>query len=1638
MRKMFLAKRGLALLLGTAVILSGGAFGGLEASAATGEWTLSSSKTWSYAKNIGGDSIKTSWDSSTVFSGSNVSICPVGSGSQLLGKLGKDDVFTKSGYVYAGAGITDSTHYSSSPGLADLYLYHSAQDAVLKQSLNNTYRLQPIMMKVYNYDYNYSGGGSASVNNSISFTDGSDYYTLDTSANRDMFAHNPTRDGYTFTGWYTSPDGGSRVSEYSTDNQTTLYAHWTANNYNLSTINGSGINSVSGSGSYQHGTSVTVSASVSAGHHFTGWSGTYSSGSNPYTFTMPIGNVTLTANAAPNTHSLSFVVDGKVVSSNGSVPYGAKVSDYTPSVPGKTGYAFSGWSNMPSSMPDYDVTVTGTYQANSYTITFISDGAAVKSTAIRYGDSISSVVPAISKPGYAFDGWYDAAVGGSPASLSGTYQKAGDTTVYAHWTPLYQYDASSSTFYIYSQDPSVISKWKDDGTVLGARKVVLGRDIGSLAGIPLSKFANMEEIAADSGNVAYAAEDGLLYSRSGMKLVFCPARHGDDPRISKSCTRISEKAFENCAEIRKVSVPYAVREIGADAFKGCGSLEALTIKNPDAKIDASQGTIPKSVGEVCCFKGSLAQEYCQANEVNCVLYDAIGDGFFRGEPSMVEFDIPDNVASIGANAFAGCANLKKVGLGNVKSIGANAFLNDAALAGVEIPATVEAIGKKAFAECSSLAEGGTISIPAGVSSIGEGAFANCRFSRIDFAGMDTETAWDDAAAAIPNDAVIGCYYGSRAYGFAKEHDYKIALRVGYEADGTADYPGDPDALENLASVSVGTGLASIGDNAFAGAGNLAEVFFEDGSGLASIGSNAFAGTAVAEIALPDSVKEIGAGIFKGCSSLESASLGGITEVPEDAFRGCASLTEVGDAGKWTGIGNNAFNGTAIKEFVAGKDVKYIGENAFADSALEKLTVMNPNCAFPKSGGLVPASAGIAGYTGSTADAYSQTYCGAPCESIGTAYKITLDSDGGAGGTESVYAVYGEKLDGIIPPAKDDYDFLGYYTAGGTQYYDAEGTGMVVFSADANETSLTAKWAHQTYTVIYDGNGSDSGRMDAGKFDTNADVSLAKNAYAKNGCEFLGWSTDPDAIAADYMDREAVNGLAASGETVTLYAVWNTARYTIAYSANGGRGTMESQTARRNFEVSLNANAFSREGYTFIGWSLDSDARSADYADGQAVKDLADAGMTVALYAVWAEGNVERFTLSYDANGGEMDPLSVKAFDGYEFAITDAVPEREGRKFAGWSYVKGSARADYASGDPVRIKGDTTLYAVWTTSGDTAYALNIHTQNADGAYETEARKMSADAGAEIAFVPGVDFAVGDGYYVDEGASTLSRTIAEGTEYDVYLNRSEAGVSYDLNAPDATIGKIPSATGRWGSAIVLDAPMPQRPGYTFVGWAAEKDGGEPVTEVRLGREGATVYAIWKEKAGTEPEPTEGPAVPTEAPDVTGTPIPAVPTATPATPTKKPDGPAGNRAKVTADVTIGSVVYRVAGKNAAVKKASAKKIKKAIIRSSVKIGGKKYKVTSIDENAFKNCRKLKTVSIHTGKLAKIGKNAFRGCKKLKTVVARGKRIAKVEKGAFKGVSKKVVIKTPKSRSKKYKKMLKKAGLPKTARFRNLKKTK
>ncbi|SHG15590.1 leucine-rich repeat domain-containing protein [Dysgonomonas macrotermitis] len=109
---------------------------------------------------------------------------------------------------------------------------------------------------------------------------------------------------------------------------------------------------------------------------------------------------------------------------------------------------------------------------------------------------------------------------------------------------------------------------------------------------------------------------------------------------------------------------------------------------------------------------------------------------------LVRVVLPQNLTSIGEEAFAGCTSLTDIELpGSLLEIERAAFEGCLALKSIEIPASVEVIEDETFNLCSNLSD---VKLNEGLLSIGKQAFGNC-FSLKKIAIPDTVSTLDKLA-----------------------------------------------------------------------------------------------------------------------------------------------------------------------------------------------------------------------------------------------------------------------------------------------------------------------------------------------------------------------------------------------------------------------------------------------------------------------------------------------------------------------------------------------------------------------------------------------------------------------------------------------------------------------------------------------------------------------------------------------------------------------------------------------------------------------------------------------------------------------------------------------------------------------------
>lgn len=163
----------------------------------------------------------------------------------------------------------------------------------------------------------------------------------------------PTKEGYTFIGWYNGESEWNFADAVATD--LTLTAKWQVNQYTITfdTAGGSEVPSIT----QDYGTAITPPAAPTrTGYTFAGWD-------REIPTAMPAENMTITARWQVNQYTITFKPENGGQDIVIKQDYGTAIT--APANPTKTGYTFAGWDReIPTTMPAGDMTITARWTEN--------------------------------------------------------------------------------------------------------------------------------------------------------------------------------------------------------------------------------------------------------------------------------------------------------------------------------------------------------------------------------------------------------------------------------------------------------------------------------------------------------------------------------------------------------------------------------------------------------------------------------------------------------------------------------------------------------------------------------------------------------------------------------------------------------------------------------------------------------------------------------------------------------------------------------------------------------------------------------------------------------------------------------------------------------------------------------------------------------------------------------------------------------------------------------------------------------------------------------------------------------------------------------------------------------------------------
>lgn len=284
----------------------------------------------------------------------------------------------------------------------------------------------------------------------------------------------------------------------------------------------------------------------------------------------------------------------------------------------------------------------------------------------------------------------------------------------------------------------------------------------------------------------------------------------------------------------------------------------------------------------------------------------------------------------------------------------------------------------------------------------------------------------------------------------------------------------------------------------------------------------------------------------------------------------------------------------------------------------------------------------------------------------------------------------------------------------------------------------------------------------------------------------------------------------SSNTCTVsFTIPSRNKYTISYNANGGSGAPASHSYFYGYDTYLSSTIPTRGGYTFLGWSLSNTATSPSYSAGQKWGGTNASNYT--LYAVW---ELNKYTVSYDANGGSDAPYQQIKTYGQALTLSSQIPTRPNYNFMGWSTNKNASGAEYQAGGTYYGNSNVTLYAVWDLAYWSPKITNVYvnrcdsdgSDNEEGTYAKVTFKWeccqilgtnnvkSATVGGYAASVSGTSgnttTIIGNGSYSSDDTYNISIVVVDsknGTStYYTYVDSTHFAIDFKAGGTGVAIG------------------------------------------------------------------------------------------------------------------------------------------------------------------------------------------------------------------------------------------------------------
>ena len=286
----------------------------------------------------------------------------------------------------------------------------------------------------------------------------------------------------------------------------------------------------------------------------------------------------------------------------------------------------------------------------------------------------------------------------------------------------------------------------------------------------------------------------------------------------------------------------------------------------------------------------------------------------------------------------------------------------------------------------------------------------------------------------------------------------------------------------------------------------------------------------------------------------------------------------------------------------------------------------------------------------------------------TRYMITYDLDEGTivGSNPAEYTIESGEIT-LLNPTKAGCTFTGWTGTGLSSPQEV----VTIAAGSIGDRSYTANWTIDNY-IITTSVSSGMGTIMAAPDSVTLGGDSVVMATASTGYRITYMKVNNITVTPETVDNISTYTLTNITEHMDVTVAFVPIAYTVNFFPNGGSGSSQTQRMTYDEEVALrtfSGNEFDAPaGYHFIGWNTDPHGTTAEYADGQLVKNLAeseDASLT--LYAIYGEdSNVDIYYKSTDTTKGTVSSAGESIAPVTEMAAGAKAEPKPGYMFLYWT------------------------------------------------------------------------------------------------------------------------------------------------------------------------------------------------------------------------------------------------------------------------------------------------------------------------------------------------------------------------------------